>query len=56
LPADGLIPTHFLRKSNAEFDGTACGRWPVIQKILDSFEEIGMYLMDVSPVNIAFAD
>jgi len=31
-------------------------RWPVVQGILDSFEEIGMYLMDVSPANIAFPD
>jgi hypothetical protein len=30
-------------------------RWPIVQEILDSFEEIGMYLMDVSPANIAFA-
>jgi hypothetical protein len=32
------------------------GRWPIVQQILDSFEEIGMYLMDVSPANIAFRD
>jgi hypothetical protein len=32
------------------------GRWPSVQKILDAFEEIGMYLTDVSPANIAFAD
>jgi hypothetical protein len=31
-------------------------RWPVVQTILASFEEIGMYLMDVSPANIAFVD
>jgi hypothetical protein len=31
-------------------------RWPIVQQILDSFEEIGIYLMDVSPANIAFAD
>lgn len=31
-------------------------RWPIVQGILNSFEEIGMYLMDVSPANIAFAD
>lgn len=31
-------------------------RWPIVRSILDSFEEIGMYLMDVSPANIAFAD
>jgi hypothetical protein len=32
------------------------GRWAVVQQILDSIEEIGMYLMDVSPANIAFVD
>jgi len=31
-------------------------RWPIVQEILNAFEEIGMYLMDVSPANIAFAD
>jgi hypothetical protein len=30
--------------------------WPIVQQILNSFEEIGMYLMDVSPANIAFKD
>jgi hypothetical protein len=32
------------------------GRWTIVQQILDSFEEIGMYLTDVSPANIAFPD
>jgi hypothetical protein len=31
-------------------------RWPIVETILASFEELGMYLMDVSPANIAFAD
>lgn len=29
-------------------------RWPVVRKILDAFEEFGIYLTDVSPANIAF--
>ena len=31
-------------------------RWPTVQKILDAFEELGIYLLDVSPGNIAFLD
>jgi len=31
-------------------------RWPIVQRILDSFEEVGIYLTDVSPANIAFSD
>src|SRR5882724_6682856 len=31
-------------------------RWPAVQKILDAFEELGIYLMDVSPGNIGFLD
>ena len=30
--------------------------WPVVLKILGAFEEMGIYLLDVSPANIAFAD
>jgi hypothetical protein len=31
-------------------------RWPTVQKVLDAFEELGIYLLDVSPGNIAFLD
>jgi hypothetical protein len=31
-------------------------RWPMVQKIPDAFEELGIYLTDVSPANIAFPD
>jgi hypothetical protein len=30
-------------------------RWPQVQRVLDAFEELGVYLLDVSPGNIAFA-
>ena len=30
-------------------------RWPQVQAILDEFEQLGIYLLDVSPANIAFA-
>ena len=29
-------------------------RWPMVQNILDEFEKLGIYLLDVSPANIAF--
>jgi len=32
------------------------GRWPRVEKILDAFEELGIFLLDVSPSNIVFAD
>ncbi|PWU10927.1 MAG: hypothetical protein C5B50_24480 [Verrucomicrobia bacterium] len=31
-------------------------RWPKVQEILDAFEEMGIYLLDVSPGNIGFVD
>ena len=31
-------------------------RWPMVEKILAAFEEVGIYLLDVSPANIRFAD
>ena len=31
-------------------------RWTMVQKIVDGFEELGIYLLDVSPGNIAFLD
>jgi hypothetical protein len=30
------------------------GRWPTIERILSEFEAMGIYLLDVSPANIAF--
>ena len=32
------------------------GRWPRVEKVLAAFEEMGIYLLDVSPSNIAFLD
>ena len=32
------------------------GRWPQVQAILDEFQKLGIYLLDVSPANIAFPD
>jgi len=31
-------------------------RWPTVEKILAAFERLGVYLLDVSPGNIAFRD
>lgn len=30
--------------------------WPMVEKILSAFEELGIYLLDVSPGNIGFLD
>jgi hypothetical protein len=32
------------------------GRWPMVEKVLAAFEELGIYLLDVSPGNIGFLD
>jgi hypothetical protein len=32
------------------------GRWPAVQEVLAAFEELGIYLLDVSPSNIGFVD
>jgi hypothetical protein len=29
-------------------------RWPVVERIMEAFEELGIYLLDVSPGNIGF--
>jgi hypothetical protein len=31
-------------------------RWPTVRAVMDSFEGLGIYLLDVSPTNIAFVD
>lgn len=31
-------------------------RWPIVRKILDAFEEMDIYIIDVHPSNIAFRD
>ena len=31
-------------------------RWPVVQRVMDAFENLGIYLLDVTPGNIAFRD
>jgi hypothetical protein len=31
-------------------------RWPVVQAVLDAFEAMGIYLLDVSPGNIGFVE
>jgi hypothetical protein len=29
-------------------------RWPAVERVLEAFEEFGIYLLDVSPGNIGF--
>lgn len=31
-------------------------RWPEVLRVLDAFEDFGIYLLDVSPGNIGFID
>ena len=31
-------------------------RWPAVQAVLEAFERLGIYLLDVSPGNVAFLD
>lgn len=31
-------------------------RWPKVQRVMNAFEELGIFLLDVSPGNIAFLD
>jgi hypothetical protein len=31
-------------------------RWPQVRKVLDAFEEMDIFILDVSPTNIAFRD
>jgi hypothetical protein len=30
--------------------------WGTVQRVVDAFEELGIYLVDLSPNNIAFAN
>jgi hypothetical protein len=30
-------------------------RWPAVQAVMDKFEELGIYLVDITPTNLAFA-
>ena len=31
-------------------------RWPIVRKVLDEFEAMDIYIIDVHPSNIAFRD
>jgi hypothetical protein len=44
--------SHWLEEKREQFGA----RWPVVQQVLDAFEGLGIYLMDVSPRNIAFRE
>src|SRR5258708_1761276 len=32
------------------------GRWSTVEHVMDAFEELEIYLVDVTPTNVAFAD
>jgi hypothetical protein len=50
FPAD--VWADWEREKREQFEG----RWPRVQSVLAAFEEMGIYLLDVSPSNIAFLD
>lgn len=44
--------THWLEEKQEQFGE----RWPMVQRVLGEFEAMDIYLLDVSPRNIAFRD
>ena len=44
--------THWLDEKQEQFGE----RWPMVQRVLGEFEAMDIYLLDVSPRNIAFRD
>jgi len=46
------IWTEWEQKRRQEYGG----RWPIVREILDAFEEMDIYIVDVHPSNIAFRD
>jgi hypothetical protein len=50
FPADVWADWEFEKREQFE------GRWKQVEQVLSAFEEMGMYLLDVSPSNIAFLD
>lgn len=44
--------THWLEEKQEQFGE----RWPVVERVLWDFESLDIYLLDVSPRNIAFRD
>ena len=44
--------THWLEEKQEQFGK----RWPMVQRVLGEFEAMDIYLLDVSPRNIAFRD
>jgi hypothetical protein len=50
------FPTEVWADWEAEKSEQFEGRWPRVQQVLAAFEDLGIYLLDVSPSNIAFPD
>lgn len=44
--------THWLEEKQEQFGE----RWPLVQRVLGEFEALDIYLLDVSPRNIAFRE
>ncbi len=56
LDARPEFPTDVWADWEAEKREQFEGRWPMVDKVVAAFEELGIYLLDVSPGNIAFVD
>jgi hypothetical protein len=44
--------SHWLEEKQEQFGD----RWPMVERVLGEFESLDIYLLDVSPRNIAFRD
>jgi hypothetical protein len=56
LDARPAFPEDVWEDWEAEKQDQFEGRWPEVRRVLDAFEEFGVYLLDVTPGNIAFVD
>ncbi len=56
LDARPQFPEEVWRDWEAEKREQFEERWPTVQALLDAFEALGIYLLDVSPGNITFGD
>jgi hypothetical protein len=56
LDARPQFPEEVWRDWEAEKREQFEARWPEVRQVLDAFEELGIFLLDVSPGNIAFLE
>jgi hypothetical protein len=54
LDARPQFPEDIWREWEAEKREQFEERWPVVEQVLEAFQELGIYLLDISPGNIGF--